>query len=362
MTSFKILLLTLLISPLLTIAGNKGKFNLTVNVSDQTDGQVLVRNLTRPLPDTANIVKGTFVYSDQLIEPTPFIVADMYNHYQLFFAAPGDQIVMGLRAKDMQVTSLTGSANHAIFMELINAQEPLQKKTQGLQQLSTMAGKNQDSIQQAMNSINQQLQKNFTDFLSKHGKTEVAAFVVYSSLSNDRTISTTIADSMSRSLSGKGASSFYGKEVNKMVSKLRAVQVGNMAPDFTLPDSTGLKNYTLSKFRGQYVLIDFWASWCGPCKGEIPFLKQAYSTYHSKGFEIISVSLDSKRDAWLAALRQYAMPWIHISDTKGFNSIVNDLYHVPSIPKTLLLDKNGKIIFTDLRGPALEQKLGELLK
>jgi len=362
MTTLKTILLALLVSPLLSLAGTKGKFNLAVTVSDQTDGQVLVRNLTRPLPDTAIIVNGKFSYSDQVTEPTPFIVADMYNHYQLFFAAPGDKIQMGLRAKDMQVTSLTGSASHSIFMELINMQEPLQKKAQGLQQLSTMAGKNQDSIQYEMTSINKQLQKNFTDFLTKHGNTEVASFVVYSSLINDRNISNTIADSMSRSLNGKGATSFYGKEVNKMVSKLRSVQAGNMAPDFTLPDSTGLKNYTLSKYRGQYVLIDFWASWCGPCKGEIPFLKQAYSTYHSKGFEIISVSLDSKREAWLAALRQFAMPWIHISDVKGFNSIVNDLYHVPSIPKTLLLDKTGKIIFTDLRGPALEQKLGELLK
>jgi thiol-disulfide isomerase/thioredoxin len=108
-------------------------------------------------------------------------------------------------------------------------------------------------------------------------------------------------------------------------------------------------------------LIDFWASWCGPCKAEIPYLKTAYNNFHKKGFEIISVSLDDKKDKWTAALRQYQMPWIHISDVKGFQSQVNSLYHVPSIPKTLLLDKTGKIIATDLRGEALDRKLEELL-
>ena len=147
----------------------------------------------------------------------------------------------------------------------------------------------------------------------------------------------------------------------KMLSKLRAIEVGYMAPDFTLPDSTEKKKYTLSALRGKYVLLDFWASWCGPCKAEIPYLKKAYTNFHHKGFEIMSVSLDDKKDKWTSALKQFQMPWIQVSDIKGFSSIVNDLYHVPSIPKTLLLDKTGKIIATDLRGDALNKKLEELL-
>jgi thiol-disulfide isomerase/thioredoxin len=163
-------------------------------------------------------------------------------------------------------------------------------------------------------------------------------------------------------LGKEAVNSFYGQELNKMLAKLRAIEVGYMAPDFTLPDSSGKKKITLSSFRGKYVLIDFWASWCGPCKAEIPFLKQAYTKYQNKGFEIVSVSLDDKKPNWLAALNQYQMPWVHISDVKGFNSVVNELYHVPAIPKTLLLDQTGKIIAKDLRGPALDKKLDELLK
>ncbi|HNF71558.1 MAG TPA: TlpA disulfide reductase family protein, partial [Chitinophagaceae bacterium] len=134
-----------------------------------------------------------------------------------------------------------------------------------------------------------------------------------------------------------------------------------IAPDFTLPDSTGTKKYTLSKIKRSYLLVDFWASWCGPCKGEIPFMKTAYERFHKKGFEILSVSLDDKKDNWLNALRYFQMPWPQVSDVKGFRSVVNDLYPIPSIPKTLLLDPEGKIVATDLRGPALDQKLEELL-
>jgi peroxiredoxin len=264
----------------------------------------------------------------------------------------------------MQVTDLEGSKSQDVFRKLINANEPLQQLATKLQQDLNSQGANKDSIAQVLNAINIQSRSNFYSFLKTNKTSEVSSFVLFSTISNDRNVNIKSADTMFQFLEGKGKTSFYGVELTKLMNKLKAVEVGYMAPDFTLPDSTGNKKYTLSKIYGQnkYVLIDFWASWCGPCKGEIPFLKTAYERFHNKGFDIISVSLDDKKQAWLAALRQYQMPWIHISDVKGFNSAVNELYHVPSIPKTLLLDKTGKIIATDLRGRALDLKLEELLK
>ncbi|MBL7766801.1 MAG: AhpC/TSA family protein [Chitinophagaceae bacterium] len=339
----------------------KGKCTVMGTVTDTTKGVLLVKNLTKPSPDTVKIVDGKFTYTTELNEPTPMVLSDFENRYQLFFGEPNSTLKITLKRKEMMVTMLEGSAAHEIFRKLIISQDAPQQFAQKLQEEYKKPGANVDSLNAQMNYVNGEMRKNFFTFLKENGSSEVCAFVVYSSLMNDKGMNVKIADTMYGFLSGKAKTCFYGQELGKLLSKLRAVEVGYMAPDFTLPDSSGKKKIALSSFKGKYVLVDFWASWCGPCKGEIPFLKKAYEAFHDKGFEILSVSLDSKGDAWKAALKQFQMPWTHVSDVKGFNSIVNELYHVPSIPKTLLLDKTGKIIATDLRGPALEMKLKELM-
>lgn len=339
----------------------KNNFKLEITVTDTKDGFILIRNLTKPLADTMKIVNGVAKFQGYTQETLPHIIADENNKYQLFFIGVNDDIKITLNKKDMIVTFLGGSASHEVFRELIVLQEPLQKIGMELQQAYEKPNAKKDTIDKKMELVNNKLRDNFFDFIKRHDTSLVTAFVIYSAVNNDRNIRTSFADSMFQFLKGKARVGFYGTELNKMMSKLKAIEVGYIAPDFTLKDSSGKKSYSLHGLRGKYVLVDFWASWCGPCKAEIPFLKKAYEKYHSKGFEIMSVSLDDKKDAWLNSLKQFQMPWIQVSDVKGFNSIVNDLYHVPAIPKTLLLDKNGTIISTDLRGDALENKLKELL-
>lgn len=339
----------------------KNNFKLEVTVSDEKSGFLFIKNLTKSTPDTLHIINGVAKFEGYTVEPTPHIIADEANKYQLFFVGPGDNIKIIIKKKEMVVSFLEGSPSHEIFRGLIVVQEPLQQIGGGLQQAFANPTANTDSLNRVLEKVNKKLKDNFYAFLKKNSATEVAAFVVYSSINNDRNIKTALADSMFNLLTGKAKTCFYGLQLSQMLKKLRAVEVGNMAPDFTLPDPSGLKKYTLSDFRGKYVLIDFWASWCGPCKAEIPFLKTAYAHFQNKGFEIISVSLDDSKEKWTNAMQQFQMPWIHVSDVKGFQSLVNELYHVPSIPKTLLLDKTGKIIATDLRGEALDRKLEELL-
>ena len=145
------------------------------------------------------------------------------------------------------------------------------------------------------------------------------------------------------------------------LAKLKATSIGEMAPEFIQNDPDG-KAVKLTDFKGKYLLIDFWASWCGPCRGENPNVVKAYAKYNSKGFEILGVSLDTKKDLWIKAIGDDKLIWKQVSDVKGWDNEVGALYAVRAIPQNFLLDPKGKIIAKNLRGQALESKLAELFK
>jgi len=140
-----------------------------------------------------------------------------------------------------------------------------------------------------------------------------------------------------------------------------APSIGDAAPDIVLMDYTGAI-HSLSSLKGKVVLLDFWASWCGPCRGENPNVVNAYNQYKDKGFTVFSVSLDTNKDQWQAAIQKDGLAWPnHVSDLKGWKSDAAQLYSVRGIPSTFLLDKDGKIVATNLRGADLHSKLEELL-
>lgn len=149
--------------------------------------------------------------------------------------------------------------------------------------------------------------------------------------------------------------------VAKKIANVSQLMVGGTAPDFTQDTPDGLP-LTLSGMRGKVVLIDFWASWCGPCRKENPNVVKVYEKYKDQGFDILSVSLDSNKDRWLSAIAKDNMTWAHVSDLKGWKNEVAQMYGISSIPATILLDKDGKILARNLRGPALEAKMKQIFK
>ena len=150
--------------------------------------------------------------------------------------------------------------------------------------------------------------------------------------------------------------SYPGQLLKEKMTSLRSINVGGIAPDIDLLAPDG-KHIKLSSLRGKYVLLDFWASWCGPCLAEVPNVKAVYEQYKDKGFEIYGVSLDDKKDAWVNAIEKHDLPWIHVSSLKGWECPVAKIYNVTGIPKMYLLDKEGRIVAMDLRGEALKEKV-----
>ncbi|MHA8051583.1 peroxiredoxin family protein [Aquirufa sp. ROCK-SH2] len=145
------------------------------------------------------------------------------------------------------------------------------------------------------------------------------------------------------------------------LKRLKGANQGSEAPEIALPTPTG-EILALSSLKGKYVLIDFWASWCGPCRQENPNVVKTYAKYKDKGFEIFGVSLDKDKAAWLRAIENDKLVWKHVSDLQYWNSVGAQAYGVNSIPMTFLLDPTGKIVAKGLRGPALEQYLANIFK
>lgn len=151
-----------------------------------------------------------------------------------------------------------------------------------------------------------------------------------------------------------------GKEISGQLDKLALVAVDAMAPDFEQVDTNG-KLVKLSDFRGKYVLVDFWASWCKPCRKENPALVKAYAEYKNSNFTILGVSMDRSKEAWVGAIAEDGLTWLQVADIDNKSNRAADIYQIQAIPQNVLVDPSGKIIARNLRGEQVEKKLFETL-
>lgn len=261
--------------------------------------------------------------------------------------------------------TITGTKQNDQFRTLLTMQNDLREKGADLMKSYQEAQTRNDAksmaqIEQTYDNLTAETTKRVKAMLPELGTSLVALYAT--NFLNPETDFPTL-DSLARKFEQAGINTPHARSFMGNMTRIRGLSVGGDAPEIALADTNGT-TVPLSSLRGKYVLIDFWASWCGPCRNENPNVVRMYNKFKDKGFAIYSVSLDNpgKREAWVRAIRNDNLTWTHVSDLRGWQSEAAQRYGVSAIPATFLVDRDGKIIAKNLRGAALEAKLEEVLK
>jgi len=326
--------------------------------------------------------EGVFSFKAQTDVPKFYALRTAPNNYLTLIVNPYDDIVVKAEGRNLAKDPIIeGSEESKKIAEL---RSRLDKSVEKLDSLGiyyqSLIGTNElnrvkDSIQQVSQKIIETQVNYSREFVEENAESLAGLMALYQQIAprkyvlnpqDDFTYFTLVDSSLMAKYPKSDAVQALHTQVEEIKRQRKASQeisevagIGITAPEIELPNPEG-DTIALSSLRGKYVLLDFWASWCRPCRIENPNLVESYQKYHDKGFEIYQVSLDKKKESWVEAIEKDNLTWMHVSDLKYWNSEAAELYKVQSIPASFLLDKSGKIIAKNLRGDALEAKLSEI--
>lgn len=283
------------------------------------------------------------------------------SDFQEFYLENGRYTVNG--KDNVATTSISGTQAQADFIEFSRVFGEPYKKYYTLVKPYMLARQNKDSVEMKRLSdvivpLMAHIESVLDSFIFAHPDSYVALDVTNqyrTSVINPATF-----DKYYKPFSKRVMASFTGKKLTEKYEKAKQIAIGKPV-DFTQTDKNGVE-FRLSSLRGKYVLIDFWASWCKPCRAENPHLLKAYNQLKDKNFEIVSVSLDDKKLNWLTAVQQDGMPWIQVSNLEGFKTGIAVKYGISAIPQNFLINPEGIIIAKDLRGENVNEKIAKLIK
>ncbi|THU40685.1 AhpC/TSA family protein [Niastella caeni] len=362
----KKLIVGLFLIPVAVMAQQKG-FVITGTITGlKENSRVTLVDLNKPTDTLAKalVTKGSFVLKGSIAEP---------NLHQLNFDVAGKKSVLFMgnetitvkgNIDNVQQFDVKGSAINSDFMAFQNIFNPLFQRLTALNQQiygrpnAQPNAQPNDSLMALYKQTYDAIVIAIDKFVTEKKSSPVTPFmlVVTRELEQDPIT----LERRYNLLSPARQQGFYGKILQEGIANSKVGAVGSDAIEFTQNDTTG-KPVSLNSFRGKYVLVDFWASWCKPCRMENPNVVTAFNKFKDKNFTVLGVSLDKTRESWLQAIKDDNLAWTQVSDLQYWNNEVARKYKIESIPQNFLIDPKGKIVGKNLRGPDLEARLCELL-